>query len=86
MEQKLLSLSEVADMLSISKETLRRWDATGKLVSVRHPINGYRMYKKSDLKKFNENMTAEKFLKRMKYEYSTKKVREYIVIIMIKII
>lgn len=33
---------------------------------------------KNDLKKFNENMTAEKFLKRMKYEYSTKKVREYI--------
>jgi len=54
MEQKLLSLSEVADMLSISKETLRRWDATGKLVSVRHPINGYRMYKKTDLKKFEQ--------------------------------
>lgn len=54
MEQKLLALSEVADMLSVSKETLRRWDSSGKLVSVRHPINSYRMYRKSDLKKFEQ--------------------------------
>jgi len=54
MKSKLLSLSEVADMLSVSKETLRRWDSSGKLESVRHPINGYRMYRKSDLKKFEQ--------------------------------
>ena len=41
-------------MLSVSKETLRRWDTSQKLVSVRHPINGYRMYKKADLKKFDQ--------------------------------
>ncbi len=50
----LLTLTQVADMLSVSKETLRRWDTSGKLVSVRHPINGYRMYKKTDLKKFEQ--------------------------------
>jgi DNA (cytosine-5)-methyltransferase 1 len=54
MNKKLLSLSEVADMLSVSKETLRRWDTSGKLVSVRHPINDYRMYKTQDLKKFEQ--------------------------------
>ena len=54
MDKKLLTLSEVADMLSVSKETLRRWDTSGKLVSVRHPINDYRMYKVSDLKKFEQ--------------------------------
>jgi len=54
MDKKLLTLSEVADMLSVSKETLRRWDTSQKLVSVRHPINGYRMYKKADLKKFDQ--------------------------------
>jgi hypothetical protein len=31
--------------------------------------------RKSDLQKYNEKMTADKFLKRMKYEYSYKKVR-----------
>ncbi len=50
----LLSLSEVADMLSVSKETLRRWDASGKLVSVRHPVNSYRMYRRTDLRQFEQ--------------------------------
>jgi DNA (cytosine-5)-methyltransferase 1 len=54
MNKKLLPLAEVADMLSVSKETLRRWDAAGKLTSVRHPVNGYRMYKPKDLKIFEQ--------------------------------
>jgi DNA (cytosine-5)-methyltransferase 1 len=54
MDKKLLPLAEVADMLSVSKETLRRWDAAGKLKSVRHPVNGYRMYKPNDLKMFEQ--------------------------------
>ena len=47
-----LSLSEVADMLSVSKETLRRWDKIGKLKPVRHPMNGYRVYPTGALKQF----------------------------------
>lgn len=46
------SLSEVADMLSVSKETLRRWDASGKLIPIRHPMNGYRVYPIESLKQF----------------------------------
>lgn len=46
------SLSEVADMLSVSKETLRRWDNNGKLKPVRHPINNYRVYPAECLKVF----------------------------------
>ena len=37
------SLSEVADMLSVSKETLRRWDKNGKLTAVREPMSNYRV-------------------------------------------
>lgn len=47
-------LSEVADMLGVTKETLRRWGKSGKLVSERHPINNYRLYKSSDLKQFEQ--------------------------------
>ena len=54
MKKGLLPLAEVADLLGVSKETLRRWDRSGKLLSVRHPINGYRMYRESDLQKFEE--------------------------------
>lgn len=52
--EKKYSLSEVADMLSVSKETLRRWDRSGKLTAVREPMSNYRVYKKSQLKIFDE--------------------------------
>ncbi len=41
-------------MLSVSKETLRRWDANGKLVPIRHPINNYRVYHHDQLLMFDE--------------------------------
>ena len=47
------SLAEVANVLSVSKETLRRWDKSGKLTPVRHPMNGYRVYPSDSLKQFN---------------------------------
>lgn len=48
------SLTEVADMLSVSKETLRRWDKNGFLKPVRHPTNNYRVYPAKELKKFEQ--------------------------------
>lgn len=43
------SLSEAADILGKSKETLRRWDREGKLLASREPISEYRVYKKEDI-------------------------------------
>ena len=43
------SLSEAAELLGKSKETLRRWDRDGKLLAVREPISEYRVYKKDDI-------------------------------------
>lgn len=48
------SLSEVADILGVSKETLRRWDTAGKLVSQRNDENNYRFYRKEQLKNFEQ--------------------------------
>ncbi|MBN2485569.1 MAG: DNA (cytosine-5-)-methyltransferase [Bacteroidales bacterium] len=50
--EKLYSISEVADLLSVSKETLRRWDKSGKLTAVREPMSNYRAYRKDQLKIF----------------------------------
>ena len=47
-----LSLAEAADYVGVSKDTLRRWDATGKLKPVRRPGSGYRYYRRSDLEPF----------------------------------
>ncbi len=44
-----LTLSEAAEYLGKSKETLRRWDNDGKLLAVREPLSNYRVYKKIDL-------------------------------------
>ena len=47
------SISEVADLLSVSKETLRRWDRNGKLEAVREPMSNYRVYRKEQLRIFD---------------------------------
>lgn len=44
-----LRVKEAARLLGVSPMTLRRWDEQGKLKAHRHPINRYRLYKKSDL-------------------------------------
>lgn len=48
------SLDEVSKVLNKNKETLRRWDRTGKLNAVREPMSNYRVYKKQDLDVFPE--------------------------------
>lgn len=50
--KKYYSISEVSDMLGVTKETLRRWDKSGKLSAVREPMSNYRVYKKEQLKVF----------------------------------
>lgn len=49
MNEKFIQIKEVADMLGVSKLTLRNWDKDGKLVALRHPINNYRVYRKEDV-------------------------------------
>lgn len=51
--EKYYSIAEVADLLSVSKETLRRWDRNGKLSAVREPMSNYRVYHKNQLKIFD---------------------------------
>lgn len=48
------SISEVAELLGKSTETLRRWDNNGKLTALREPMSNYRIYKKEQLKIFDE--------------------------------
>ncbi|MCB9760803.1 MAG: MerR family DNA-binding transcriptional regulator [Alphaproteobacteria bacterium] len=48
----LLRISEAAALLGVSPRTLRRWDQSGKLRPVRHPVSGYRLYPRSQLTAF----------------------------------
>jgi excisionase family DNA binding protein len=50
--RKLLSylrIKEAAEYLGVSPNTLRNWGAAGKVAEHRHPVNNYRLYKKTDL-------------------------------------
>ena len=46
-----MTVKEASEFLNVTGQTLRNWDKTEKLVPHRHPINNYRLYKKSDLEK-----------------------------------
>jgi len=48
------SIAQVADILSVSKETLRRWDKNGSLVPQRHPDNNYRVYHRAQIEHFEQ--------------------------------
>jgi DNA repair protein RadD len=47
-----LAVREAAEYIGVSAQTLRRWDASGKLKPVRHPASGYRYYRRADLEPF----------------------------------
>jgi DNA-binding transcriptional MerR regulator len=51
-----IHIKEASSLLGVSPVTLRNWDQRGKLKPVRHPINGYRLYKKSDINNLLESM------------------------------
>lgn len=56
---KYLTISEAAEILNVSPETLRRWDRNGKFNSSRHPINNYRVYSQEQVDNFVEELQLE---------------------------
>lgn len=57
MEEKRLTIGEAAKYLQVSLDTLRRWDASGKLRAVRS-AGRHRYYLLSDLKRFRADLDA----------------------------
>ncbi|MGA2258942.1 MAG: helix-turn-helix domain-containing protein [Thermoguttaceae bacterium] len=51
-----LTVSEAANFLGVSAATLRNWDRAGKVKATRHPVNGYRLYRKEDLSNLLEKV------------------------------
>ncbi len=45
-----ITVEVASKLLGVSKGTVRRWEASGKIRSLRHPINGYRLFSESDLR------------------------------------
>lgn len=58
--QGLLRISEAAEFLGVTSETLRNWDHWGWLEPVRNPLTGYRYYRREDLEKYRDEAIAER--------------------------
>ena len=44
-----MRISEAAEYLGVSPNTLRNWENAGKITAHRHPVNGYRLFKQEEL-------------------------------------
>ena len=44
-----LRIQEAAEFLGVSPNTLRNWGREEKIPEFRHPVNNYRLYRRSDL-------------------------------------
>lgn len=44
-----LQIKDAAEYLGVCEKTLRNWEASGKIVVHRHPLNNYRLFKITDL-------------------------------------
>src|SRR3989338_7937208 len=51
-EQDLITISEAAEILGVSIDTLRRWDKKGKLSPVKTSDAGYRLYNRAQIELF----------------------------------
>ncbi|MDP2789670.1 MAG: helix-turn-helix domain-containing protein [bacterium] len=56
MNEDLLTISEAAQFLGVSIDSLRRWDKSGKLVAIRKDGGTHRYYTKKDLELFDSDL------------------------------
>lgn len=56
MQNQLYSISEAARLLGVSIDTLRRWDRSGRLLSIRSGPRGHRFYSQSDINHFMQEI------------------------------
>jgi site-specific DNA-methyltransferase (adenine-specific) len=55
-----ITISQASKILGVSTQTLRRWDASKRFISKRHPINNYRVYTPEQIDDFLINIDVKK--------------------------
>jgi hypothetical protein len=51
-----LQVQEAAHLLGVCPNTIRVWGAAGKIPEYRHPVNNYRLYKRTELERIMSRM------------------------------
>lgn len=75
-DKTVYSLSETAELLSVCKQTLRRWDKSGKLKPIRTPSD-YRNYSLESLKPYISN---DDIVRETSGDYNSSPVKSYSVL------
>lgn len=57
-QEGFLRVKEAARMLGVSPNTVRAWGADGRIPEYRHPVNRYRLYRKTELKRILDKLEA----------------------------
>lgn len=47
-----LKTAAAAEYLGVAQNTLRKWAARGDITMHRNPVNGYRLFRRTDLERF----------------------------------
>jgi MerR family transcriptional regulator, copper efflux regulator len=55
-----LRIQEAAEFLGVSPNTLRNWGREQKIPEFRHPVNNYRLYRRSDLEELLRKTTRSR--------------------------
>ena len=49
--EEYATVHQAAEILGVALNTVRAWGESGKIPEYRHPMNGYRLYRRQDLEK-----------------------------------
>lgn len=58
--EEFVLVKQAAEMLGVSANTVRTWAATGKLQEYRHPVNNYRLFKRSEVEQLSDEILNPK--------------------------
>ena len=64
--ENLISIGQIANLLGVSVDTLRRWDRNGQLTAIRRnkKMNSHRYYRLSEVEEFSKTLDAFKLAKK----------------------
>lgn len=55
-QEDLLTITQAAELLGVSLDTLRRWDKSGKLIAIKKAGGTHRYYREKDLEVFSVDL------------------------------
>lgn len=66
--EEFVRVKDAAELLGVAPNTVRTWGADGRIPEYRHPVNNYRLYKRSDLEQLLHRLAESVSHKKGKHE------------------